>query len=159
MPNYRGHLVGGTVAYLAICSALKQYDIPKTVAIEWYLFTLIGALFPDIDTKSKGQKLFYRGIFLCSLLLFVQQQFRALSFLCFIALFPLLIRHRGITHSVIFISILSMSIVTASYIWMQPYIFIIIPDVLFFFAGALSHIVLDYGLSATKRIFYKRRYS
>jgi len=67
MPGYKGHLVGGTVAYGLLFFGLVGVVVKQPsmlTAGEWLLFALAGSLFPDIDIKSKGQKYFYYVIFL-----------------------------------------------------------------------------------------------
>ena len=59
MPGFRGHLIGGTVTYLAILQCIKSMQPSIPVIISGFIFCIIGSLFPDIDIKSKGQKLFY----------------------------------------------------------------------------------------------------
>jgi hypothetical protein len=59
MANYKGHLIGGAVAYSIFLFVGRLHNMSFYTVLEWLLFSLAGALFPDIDTKSKGQKLFY----------------------------------------------------------------------------------------------------
>ena len=60
MPNYKTHLAGGLFAYLlSIYAVITLRTISFALALEWLLFCLLGALFPDVDIKSKGQKIFY----------------------------------------------------------------------------------------------------
>jgi hypothetical protein len=66
MPSYRVHLIGGFLTYLAVLQGIKHMDISGFVIAQGLLFCLLGALFPDIDVKSKGQKIFY-SILLCLL--------------------------------------------------------------------------------------------
>ncbi|MGC2310143.1 MAG: hypothetical protein WA432_00805 [Candidatus Babeliaceae bacterium] len=58
MPSYKGHLLGGLVVY-SIALLFMATTLSWLTKGEWLLCTLFGALFPDIDIKSKGQKLFY----------------------------------------------------------------------------------------------------
>ncbi len=58
MPGYRGHLIGGTVTYLAILQMMKSVQPSMSVVASGFVFCIVGSLFPDIDIKSKGQKLF-----------------------------------------------------------------------------------------------------
>ena len=64
MSNYRGHLIGACIVYSVIIFVLSFHTKSFITLTEWLLCTLLGSLFPDIDTKSKGQKLFYRFTFL-----------------------------------------------------------------------------------------------
>jgi len=143
MPGYRGHLIGGSIAYLVILQFIKTHQPSVVVLLQGFVFCIIGSLFPDIDIKSKGQKFFYRGalIFLCCFLYYKRTDlFIGLSFL---ALVPLLVKHRGIFHQVWFLIFLSITLgllignIYASYsVWAMK-------NALFFLAGALSHILLD----------------
>lgn len=145
MPNYKGHIVGGTLAFALLLYVLRNYNPSALTILEWYLFTIIGALFPDIDIKSKGQKLFYQIVFLVIIFLLVKQHVQAVAFISFIALSPLLVRHRGITHSLWFIALLSCVGILFALIHLPAYVSIIGFDTLFFFAGAVSHLWLDLG--------------
>lgn len=146
MPNYKGHLIGGFFTYLALLYLLRNHSPTVLTIGEWLFFTLMGALFPDIDTKSKGQKFFYRVVFVLLLLLLVQMRFQVIAFVSFVALFPLLIRHRGITHSLWFIMGLSLCTIALAHICVPNFAAIVFFDTLFFFVGALSHLILDLGL-------------
>ena len=61
MPGYKGHLVGGTVAGALVWSGLwlvgHAPSVPQTALL--FSLLLLGALFPDVDTDSRGQHLFY----------------------------------------------------------------------------------------------------
>lgn len=147
MPNYKGHLVGGLVVY---CIALVVLigSVPSLVtAFEWLLFALAGALFPDVDIKSKGQKYFYYLVFIIFVLLAYKGRFQALSCCSFIVITPMLTRHRGIFHStwfVVSIPVIVWLAMSALYPKLAaPFFF----DTFFFIAGALSHLFLDRGLS------------
>ena len=59
MPNYKGHIVGGTVTYLVVLQVIKHAQPNIHVVLQGLVFCLLGSLFPDIDVKSKGQKIFY----------------------------------------------------------------------------------------------------
>lgn len=151
MPNYKGHLFGAAVVYTLALFCVCGFQVSLMRAFEWFVFALIGALFPDIDTKSKGQKLFYYCIGIVFLILVMQKRFQALAFVSFIALFPLIIRHRGITHSLWFIGALCISVLIFVQLQFPQYASIIFFDVLFFFIGALSHLILDRGFRRTFR--------
>jgi hypothetical protein len=57
MPGYRGHLVGGTVAFALVC-VITNPPFSAIGRSELLLLTCLGSLFPDIDTKSRGQRYF-----------------------------------------------------------------------------------------------------
>jgi membrane-bound metal-dependent hydrolase YbcI (DUF457 family) len=158
MPNYKGHLVGGVIAYGALFFAVFAAQKPSLlIAGEWLLFTLAGALFPDIDIKSKGQKYFYFVILLFVTILVIQQRFEMLAYCSFIIISPMLVRHRGIFHNPWFVIVMPLLIwvlVSGSLPRLSQQLFC---DTLFFITGALSHIWLDLGTRQTLKKLFGRR--
>jgi hypothetical protein len=158
MPNYKGHLVGGVAVYgLVLCGVIGMIKPTFLTAVEWLLFTLAGALFPDIDIKSKGQKYFYYVVFLFFVVLAVQRRFEMLACFSFIIISPLLVRHRGIFHSpwfVIAVSLFAWVVVSMVKPKIAQQFFY---DILFFIAGALSHIWLDFGICHMTRKLIMRK--
>jgi membrane-bound metal-dependent hydrolase YbcI (DUF457 family) len=152
MPNYKGHIVGGSIAFAILVYCMRSYNPTVFTAAEWFCCAIIGALFPDIDTKSKGQKLFYRIIFCCVVVLLLQMRFRAVAFVSLVALAPLLIKHRGITHSLWFILGLCGAVIANAHFFVPQYVNLLFFDTLFFFAGAISHLWLDLGFKKMFRI-------
>lgn len=152
MPNYKGHLVGGAAAFGIVLYCIKSKNPTIITALEWLCCALLGALFPDIDTKSKGQKIFYRMVFFSVVVLLIQMRIRAVAFVSLLALSPLLIRHRGITHSLWFIVFLCSSALVYAHIFAPAYAQLVFFDALFFCAGAISHLWLDLGLRRMLRI-------
>jgi len=146
MPNYKGHLAGGTVAYsvlfLLLCNSIKPSFI---TAGEWLVCTLAGALFPDIDIKSKGQKYFYRIVLLLFIVLIIQNQLKLLAGCSVIATIPMLARHRGLFHRMWFIVSLPLVIWICVALISPQLSTIVFFDAIFFLAGALSHLWLDLG--------------
>ena len=132
MPNYKTHLVGGFAAFsiLYFCGFSTIVWAPNLAC------ALIGSLFPDLDTKSKIQILFYRLLAIIILLLFYLKSWLNLLFLIPILIFPLIIHHRGITHKFWFIFIISCLIFNYAN-FLGEY------AAIYFFVGALSHIILD----------------
>ena len=145
MPNYRGHLTGACIIYCVIIFALSFYTRSPITLIEWLLCTLLGSLFPDIDTKSKGQKLFYRFTFLIACLFFVQQKFRLLGFIAILACFPLITKHRGLLHNIWFIMSFVIILLLGAYYIIPQYFMPIAVDMTFFMIGVISHLWLDFG--------------
>lgn len=155
MPGYKGHLVGGIIAFSLLFFGVIAFFIPEVSHFtigEWLFFALAGALFPDIDVKSKGQKYFYYVVLMCLVVLVVRQQYEMLTCFSFIVITPMLARHRGIFHNphfviamplIVWIIIAMLAPTTA-----KPLFF----DTVFFIAGALSHLWLDFG---TRQILYK----
>lgn len=145
MPNYKGHLVGGIVLYATILLCFFP-AVQGSTMCEWLFFVCIGALFPDIDTKSKGQRLFF--VLLAGVLayLLLRQKVYAAVLLAIVACVPLIAHHRGLFHNFLFLTGFSWGIGLAVAYLLPEYRTIIVYDTLFFWMGVFSHIVLDRGI-------------
>src|SRR5437870_4873105 len=139
MPGYKGHLVGGVIAFGLLFFGITTVFVPEASPFtigEWFLFALAGALFPDIDVKSKGQKYFYYVVLMCLVVLAVRQEFEMLTCFSFIVITPMLARHRGIFHNPRFVIamplIVWIIVAMVAPITAKPLLF----DTLFFIAGA-----------------------
>jgi len=148
MPGYRGHLAGGVAVYIPLAYALSSYANLFT-ATTWFLFIIAGALFPDVDTKSMGQKWFYRIVIPVLLLFLVMKRYVSFIVLSLISFLPLIVNHRGIFHRLWFLTLPPFAIV-AFLTWykisdFQTAFFLAI----FFVAGVISHLVLDFGFIRT----------
>jgi len=169
MAGYIGHLAGGTVTFLAIYSITTKLGAatpytPKVFCIA-FLCCLLGSLFPDIDIKSVGQRIFYTVLTILIVMAILTQQWPLLALLSLLSAFPLLVNHRGIIHTVSFIMLaplLVASIVRYGNLSLGRYDALL--SALFgnslwliygyFVAGAVSHLLLDYGVKKTmKRLF------
>lgn len=150
MPGYKGHLFGGVCAFaLVLICVTKPYTLFN--GFEWFTFALLGSLFPDVDVKSKGQKLFYRIVVVCALFFSIQQWWQALSILGVIALFPQLCNHRGVFHEPWFLLAVPLSCFVVAQCCIPVYASIVFWDCIFFTAGAFSHIYLDRGIKGILR--------
>lgn len=153
MPNYKGHLVGGLIAYLISLYLVVMYTTWPTIftAVEWLFFALVGSLFPDVDVKSKGQNYFYWFIALLLGYFFVLKHFTMMATIGVVAVIPQLVRHRGIFHRIWFITLLplGLAMILCSYVPKCQTIFLF--DAFFFIAGAISHLWLDLGFKRMLR--------
>jgi hypothetical protein len=145
MPGYKGHSAGGLLTFFVLFVALRPHIDAKT-AVVLCACTIAGALFPDIDTKSKGQKWFYRVVFFCLIVLLLLQQFFFFAVLSLLVGLPLVVDHRGLFHRLWFI-VTVVGVTIGVLDWYQVFLLreTILPA-LFFVAGAVSHLVLDVGL-------------
>jgi membrane-bound metal-dependent hydrolase YbcI (DUF457 family) len=143
MPGFRGHLVGGIVTYLLMLQFIKLMHPSVSIIFSGFIFCIFGSLFPDIDIKSKGQKIFYSLslVVLCCFLYYERiDLFIGLSLLGTV---PLLVKHRGIFHTLWFLIFISIStgLVIGN---LNPNLSAwAMGNALFFLGGALSHIFLD----------------
>ncbi|MDR3647375.1 MAG: metal-dependent hydrolase [Candidatus Babeliales bacterium] len=147
MPNYKGHLVGGFATYIVLLFLLRSTNPSLITAAQWLVICLLGALFPDVDTKSKIQKIFYTGFVILLFFLISLNKLKLAVFLSVISLSPLVVNHRGIFHKAWFIILITVAFVifTVEIKLFHSCSEITIPA-LFFTAGALSHIILDMGI-------------
>lgn len=150
MPNYKGHLAGGLGAfglvYWFVCRSCTPCWV---VSGEWLICTLAGALFPDIDIKSKGQKYFYWIVLCCFIIMVCKQQFEYMACCSIIAITPMLVRHRGIFHQWWFIVFVALSGWYLCSTFFPAFSATFFFHMLFFVAGGFSHVVLDYGMIRT----------
>lgn len=102
MPGYKGHLLGGAIAAGVAGGGLHwlgghQPD-PAAMAVLGGL-VLLGALFPDVDTDSKGQHVFYTILAVLDFALIAREAYRWAAILGFVAMLPAIGSHRGWTHT------------------------------------------------------------
>ncbi len=153
MPGYRGHLLGGALTYLSILQLIEAHQLPVSVVASGFVFCMIGALFPDIDIKSKGQKLFY-SIALLVLCLFLYYERTDLFIgLSLLAVVPLLVKHRGLFHQLWFLIFISITTGLVIGSFHAQYSIWAMKNALFFLAGTVSHIVLDRVITKLKYFF------
>lgn len=102
MPGYKGHLAGGLFFAVmglvgAVMLGLMVFD--PLVGAGLVGFCLLGALFPDVDTDSKGQNLYYSVFAMVDLGLILNEQYVWAAWLGFFAMLPAIGSHRGWTHT------------------------------------------------------------
>jgi len=153
MPGYRAHVVGGMAAYGLTLYLLRSYCGSTLVAVEWMLFALAGSLFPDIDTKSKGQKYLYHILLIVLIVLAIQRKFVIMGVLSIAAMIPIIARHRGIFHRWWFVVGLPAIVALIIAISAPHYTKIILFDAVFFIVGGVSHLMMDFIVDRFKKIW------
>lgn len=154
MANYRGHLTGAVVlngAYVAGLGFLPGELLEKTGGIlnDWqmlaglFVIAMLFGLWPDVDTNSKGQNIFFGIAFAADILLILTDNLRAAAYLGLLAMTPIIGKHRGWTHSKLAMLVVPLPIVLIPYLgnasnW---------PTYLIFYGAAVigyfSHLLLD----------------
>lgn len=111
MSNFKGHVAGAgflAVVYLAILSLFFAINlIPDDRAIfNGFAFPIVlvalvvmFGIFPDVDTNSHAQDVFYGAAFLADIALIATDQYRLAAYFGLIAMLPVLTHHRGWTHA------------------------------------------------------------
>lgn len=144
MPEHKTHLFVGFLVYVVVLYLVLFFGpISWERKIELLMYTLIGALFPDIDTKSKIQRIMYIMFFILLLLLAYTKQYVAATATGIVACLPLVVHHRGIFHSILFLTCLSASAVFCTQLYYPAYTMTMVYNVTFFLAGIFSHLFAD----------------
>lgn len=154
MANYKGHVVGGILcnsAYLGVLQVIPGSILYKTSGImsHWqlvvgmFVVAVLFGLWPDIDTNSKGQNIFYGLGFAVDVLLIATGRLEAAAYFGLLAMTPVLSRHRGWTHSRLAMILVPLPIVLVPYINKSS----ILPTALLIYgaavAGYFSHLLFD----------------
>ena len=118
MSMFREHWIGGLVAYstffivsvIATIAVSILYAIPvawnPTISLNplkvvgCFAVAVLFGLWPDVDIKSKSQKIFYRLLFVLNVVLIVfWRKYLESALLGLFAMLPILSKHRGWTHA------------------------------------------------------------
>lgn len=154
MANWKGHIAGGLVlggGYAVVLSyaPIEQFaraagvleDSRALVAI--FVLSVLFGLFPDVDTNSKAQDLFFAIAFGFDILLLLGGEIQAAAYLGLIAMLPILGHHRGWTHKKWAMLAIPLPVVILPYLYNQD----IFPIALVLYGAAVSgyfsHLLLD----------------
>lgn len=152
MPNYKGHLIGGIASYLAVIFLCSLGSVPFVKHLSWGIATLAGSLFPDIDVRSTGQRLFLQVLLLLLLLCLFLQAYVPVIIVLVFSFLPLIIPHRGLFHDLSFILMVTGLLALFLISFMPASTEMIASSLFFFLLGVISHLVLDKGVRKT---FYR----
>ncbi len=154
MANYKGHVVGA----ISLCTV---YALGATLLpVEWatktgyvlsnwqmviglFVVSILFGLWPDIDTNSKGQDIFFGLAFIFDLMLILVGRIEAAAYLGLMAMTPIVGKHRGWTHRKLAMIVIPLPILIIPYIYNQNHL---VPALLFYGAaltGYFSHLLLD----------------
>lgn len=154
MANYKGHIAGGLGAGIVYVGALQV--LPGNLPVEtsgllqdWqmlaglFVLSMLFGLWPDIDTNSKGQDIFYGVGFTLDVLLIAYGYIEAAAYLGLLAMLPILGKHRGWTHSKLAMILIPAPIALVPYLNRSS----ILDTAIIFYgaavAGYFSHLLLD----------------
>lgn len=154
MANWKGHIAGGVIAtglyvgavsivpferFAEAAGLLQGWQVLAAVFVVGVLF----ALFPDVDTNSKAQDLFFGIAFPLNILLIATNNIQAAAYLGLIAMLPIIGHHRGWTHTKWAAFAVPLPILVVPWLYSEE---MLLPSLVFYGAavvGYLSHLLLD----------------
>lgn len=155
MSNYMGHIAGGAVAgtiytagVLGIINehiALNSYGVNSdwTFPAILVILAILFGLWPDIDTNSKGQDIFFAGMFFINVYLLATESYRLAAFLGLLAMLPIVGKHRGWTHSRPAMLLVPLPILLLPYLLEPTRPWLGLPYYGAAVVGIASHLLLD----------------
>ena len=163
MAGYRGHLAGATVfflGYLALLvylysmnAAYQQFTTLELLGypVAMFALTIMFGLWPDVDTNSKGQDVFYAIFLVADLFLIATRNFEEAAYLGLFALLPVVSRHRGWTHSWWAMLLIPSPLLVLPYVLFPQRPLAGLPFYGAALVGYFSHLVLDGAVWRTLR--------
>ena len=145
MPSGRKHIFGGILFILLFIHILSHYYYrPSLFNIIIYIsLGILFALWPDVDIKSIGQRIFYTIFLFTDIYLIVAGEFKVAAFFGLIIILPILARHRGWTHSVTAMFLVPLPILFYPIYVSRSLDFSGAPYYAAAITGYFSHLVLD----------------
>jgi membrane-bound metal-dependent hydrolase YbcI (DUF457 family) len=143
MPGYKGHITGA----LLFCGLLYLFPF-------WYSLSIAGkmacvgiavffGLWPDVDTKSKGQTLFLWLFVIVDAVLLYREEYKRAAYLGLLIVLPVMARHRSWTHSIVSMVMLPCALFLSLLHYSGGHPYDILPYALAALFGYASHLVLD----------------
>ncbi|TVR01652.1 MAG: hypothetical protein EA399_01500 [Desulfovibrionales bacterium] len=146
MPGFKAHLFGGALFFALVLTTvlwLGIYQPDQQTVLFLAVIALLSALFPDVDTDSKGRVLFYGALLLIYLTLMIQGRFRLAAVLGFCALLPAVGHHRGWTHTWWAMFLVPLPILILPMVFYERSLTSVLPFYLAAVTGYCSHLLLD----------------
>lgn len=152
--GYRGHVVGAVAVGGAYAAALRfipgdAWQETSGLVSDWQLLAgllviaVLFGLFPDIDTNSIGQNIFFGLAFIVDIVLIASGHIEAAAYLGLLAMTPIVGKHRGWTHSKLAMLLVPLPIVLVPYLHRET----VLDTSLIVYgaavAGYFSHLLLD----------------
>jgi membrane-bound metal-dependent hydrolase YbcI (DUF457 family) len=134
-------LVGGGSLAAVLSSGVYRPELPTALTL--LSISLLGALFPDTDTDSKGQNFFYTCLAILDLALMIKGHYRWAAIVGFCAMLPAVGHHRGWTHTWWAMILIPLPILILPGIFYKTPLRVMLPYYLAAVLGYFSHLALD----------------
>jgi membrane-bound metal-dependent hydrolase YbcI (DUF457 family) len=152
--NCKGHLIGGAIitgAFTAVISfvPVERFAEYAHLLQDWqalvavFVIGMLFALFPDVDTNSKGQDIFYWILFPLDVLLIYSGHLQAAAYLGLVGMLPVLTHHRGWTHTKWAMILIPLPIILVPYLYSDKVLAFSLVLYGAAVAGYFSHLLLD----------------
>lgn len=154
MAGYKGHITGGVAAAAVFTAAIQFFPGDQLVSFrqvltDWqavaalFVISQLFALWPDVDTNSKGQDIYIGIAFISDVCLILSGKIEAAAYLGLISMTPIIGKHRGWTHSTLAAVLVPLPILLIPWAYraelFQPALLCYGAAV----AGYFSHLLLD----------------
>ncbi len=154
MAGYKGHTGGGVIfglGFLGIINSVPGNILQQNVwvlsrwqmAVALVIISVLFALWPDVDTNSKGQNIFFGIAFVADIVLIAADRLEAAAYLGLLAMTPIVGHHRGWTHSKLAMVLVPLPVILVPYLHSKH---VWITGVAIYGAavsGYFSHLLLD----------------
>jgi hypothetical protein len=117
---------------------------------------ILFGLFPDVDTNSVGQNLFFGIAFIAMIVLIVAGKFEPAAYLGLLAMMPIVGKHRGWTHHKLAMVLVPLPIVLVPYLHNQHVWTLGLLIYGSAVVGYFSHLLLDGLIIRSIRVGSKR---
>lgn len=143
MPGYKTHIA----AALLFCGGLFFFPfwepLPLLNKAACVALAVFFGLWPDVDTKSKGQAIFLILFIIVDGILILRREFERAAYLGLLITLPLLARHRGWTHQWLAMVLVPGGLYLAAVYYSGSNPGDLLPYLLAALLGYASHLVID----------------
>ncbi len=143
MPGYKGHIFFS----LLFCGVLYFFPFWQSLSITGKLICIAICVFfglwPDVDTKSKGQTIFLLLFLTANGFLIYRGEYKRAAYLGLLIVLPLMSRHRGWTHSIVAMILIPGAVYLIFVQYTGSHYYDILPYFLAALLGYSSHLAAD----------------
>ncbi|MBN1981681.1 MAG: metal-dependent hydrolase [Chitinivibrionales bacterium] len=155
MAGFKTHTIGATIvvalsyaAMIGLSSVVQSHALTQLLHKPGMLLSCAGililfSLWPDIDTNSMSQDIFYLSFFIVDLGLIVLEMYVASAYLGLAALVPIMGKHRGWTHSRLACVLIPLPMVVLPMVIHQEVDLVGVPYYVSAVLGYATHLLLD----------------